>query len=59
MKDRIKEHRELRKQQRKRIERIMALSDKGVANADIARKMEITRQRVGQIIRTEKARLAL
>lgn len=48
----------VRSTQRKRIESIIKRADKGEELASIARSLEISRQRVSQIIRNERARLA-
>lgn len=48
----------VRAKQRKRIDTIMKRADKGEELASIGRSLGISRQRVGQIISNERARLA-
>jgi len=58
MQDRRKEFAALRKNQRKRIDKIMARVAKGDSLGMIADDIGISRQRVGQIVKAEKAREA-
>lgn len=54
----IKEFHKTRKQQRARIERIVAMVGNGKSKAEVGRHFKISRQRVEQIVKAESKKQA-